>query len=59
MVEREPGLIGLHGFELLEGAGLTCALSLLLVLNALRPGGILQVEARSARRLQAGSAETR
>jgi len=43
MVEREPGLIGLHGFELLEGAGLTCALSLLLVLNALRPGGILQV----------------
>jgi hypothetical protein len=41
MAEREPGLIGLHGFELLEGAGLTCALSLLLVLNALRPGGTL------------------
>jgi hypothetical protein len=42
MVEREPGLVGLRAFELLEGAGLTCAVCLLLVLNALRPQGTLQ-----------------
>ncbi|MGZ6125395.1 MAG: glycosyltransferase family 87 protein, partial [Myxococcales bacterium] len=36
MVLREPALIGTGNFELLEGAGLTCFVSLLLIADALR-----------------------
>ncbi len=38
IVQREPGLIGRRSFELVEGAGITSFVGLLLILDALRTG---------------------